>query len=147
MFSCLGATIPNNIEKVDIYLGHSLLQTWPLAHRTINIEVDPLFPPDTLIFRATGSKESLEQAKLEIKDLSGSNIIQQINPATDCENGNSACFTYILNQSNLSQIKDKGFRVMLDKHHETGTEIRSLATIMLDKRAPAVTDADPAMLH
>ena len=80
MFSCLGATIPNNIEKVDIYLGHSLLQTWPLAHRTINIEVDPLFPPDTLIFRATGSKESLEQAKLEIKDLSGSNIISKLIP-------------------------------------------------------------------
>jgi hypothetical protein len=137
------AFTPESVEKVDIYLGHFLLQTWPQAHRTINIEVDPAFPPDTLVFHAVGTKGGINRAVLEIKDMSGANTIQQLGCVRCNEEETDASFIYVLNQDNLSKIKEQGFRVVLNKHHDNGTEVRNMALIMLDKKEPtAVTDAD-----
>jgi len=147
VFISTGVTVPDNIEKVDIYLGHFLLQTWPQAHRTINIEVDPAFPPDTLVFRASGPSLGIKRAVLQIKDLSGVNTLQQLSCGSIGDDQTCASYIYVLNQNNLNQIKDKGFKVVLERHHDNGTEVRNMATIMLDKKEPAVTDADPSLIH
>ena len=145
-FLSSSALVPESVEKVDILLGHFVLQSWPQAHRTINIEVDAGLPPDTLVFHAIGTKDGVRQSTIEIKDMSGNNTIQQLNCCTNSSTDNDANFIYVLNQSNLSKIKEQGFRVVLNKHHENSTEVRSMAVIMLDKKEPAVTDAEPSLL-
>ncbi len=145
-FLSSSALVPESIEKVDIMLGHFLLQSWPQAHRIINIEVDAALPPDTLVFHAIGTKDGLRQSTIEIKDMSGNNTIQQLNCCTNSTADNDASFIYVLNQSNLGKIKEQGFRVVLNKHHDNGNEIRSMVVIMLDKKEPAVTDAEPSLL-
>jgi hypothetical protein len=131
-FASIAALATDGVEKVDIYYGHFLLQSWPQNKRTINIEVDPALPADTLFFYATGLKGGLTQTTLQIKNMQGATIdeIYRVNPKSD---GTKATFFYVLNQTNLSKIKDPSFKVIIDDHQYNTPEIHEIALIFITR--------------
>jgi hypothetical protein len=122
----------DGVEKVDVYYGHFLLQSWPQNKRTINIEVDPGLPADTLFFYATGLKGGLTQTTLQIKNMQGATIDEffRLNPKED---GTKATFFYVLNQTNLGKIKEPSFRVVIDNHQYNTPEVHDVALIFITK--------------
>ena len=120
-------------ETVGIYIGHFLLQSWPKTNRTITIEVDPNFPPDTLIFQAKNPTGGLKRTTLELQEMNGTTI-QQVDRVTHLEDDNEATFIFVLNQANLSKIKGKTFRVMLNRHQERDNDFHSVALILLNRK-------------
>jgi hypothetical protein len=128
----LSASAAGGVEKVDMYYGHFLLQSWPENKRTINIEVDLTLPADTLFFYASGLRGGLTQTTLQIKNMQGNTVdeIYRLNPKED---GTKATFFYVLNQTNLAKIKDPSFKVVIDNHQYGTPEVHDIALIFITK--------------
>ena len=120
-------------ETVGIYIGHFLLQSWPKTNKTITIEVDPNFPPDTLIFQAKNPTGGLKRTTLELQEMNGTTI-QQVDRVTHLEDDFAATFIFVLNKDNLGKIKGKTFRVMLNRHQERENDFHSVALILLNRK-------------
>jgi hypothetical protein len=123
----------DGVEKVNIYTGHFLLQSYPQDKRLITMEIDTTFPPDTLVFQALASKGGLHKATMELQDMAG-NVIEQVNRVTLLEDETEATFIYVLNKENVMKIRDHKFRVVLDSHPEKESGIHHVALIFLDTR-------------
>jgi len=128
----ISSSAAGEVEKVDMYYGHFLLQSWPENKRTINIEVDPTLPADTLFFYASGLKGGLTQTTLQIKNMQGSTVdeIYRLNPKED---GTRATFFYVLSQANLAKIKEPSFKVVIDNHQYATPEVHDIALIFITK--------------
>ena len=120
-------------ETVGIYIGHFLLQSWPKTNKTITIEVDPNFPPDTLVFQAKNPSGGLKRTTLEFQEMNGTTI-QQVDRVTHLEDDFAATFIFVLNPANLSKIKGNTFRVMLNRHQERDSDFHSVALIFLNRK-------------
>ncbi len=130
-FSINSAYAGDGIEKVNIYTGHFLLQSWPQDKRVINIDIDTLLPPDTLVFQAKASAGGLKKATLELRDIRG-NVIEFVSRVTRLEDETEATFIYVLNPANTRKIKDQRFRVVLDSHHPSPEDgIHNIALVFL----------------
>ena len=122
----------DDFEKVDLYLGHFLLQSWPGGKRTINVEVTPDFPADTLTFKASGFKTGLTQTTLDIQNMSGVTI-EQIHRQNPKAEASTATFIYVLSKEHLDKIPDNKFKVVLDNHQFTTPEIHNVAVINITR--------------
>jgi hypothetical protein len=125
---CISFKPGNDIEKVDLYLGHFLLQSWPGGKCNINIDINPDLAPDTLTFKASGFKTGLTQTTLDIQNTQGTTVeqIHRQNPKADAT---IATFIYVLNKEHLDKIRGNKFKVVLDNHQYTTPEIHQVATI------------------
>ena len=123
----------DGIEKVNIYMGHFLLQSWPQDKRVITMEVDTNFPPDTLVFQAIASAGGIQYATLQIVDMR-ENVIEEVSRITQNEDETEATFVYVLNKHNVQKIKDRKFRVILDSHRDNEAGKHHVALIFLDVR-------------
>lgn len=121
----------DGIEKVNIYVGHFLLQSWPLEKRTITMEIDTAFPPDTLVFQALASNGGLKNTTLEIRDTKGI-FIEEVSRVTRLEDETEATFIYVLTAENVRKMKDHRFAVILNSHLDSDPEVHSVALILLD---------------
>ena len=128
----LPALAGGGVERVDMYYGHFLLQSWPENKRTINIEVDLTLPADTLFFYASGLRGGLTQTTLQIKNMQG-NTIEEIYRLNPKEDGTKATFFYVLNQANLAKIKDPSFKVFIDNHQYGTPEVHDIALIFITR--------------
>lgn len=120
-----------DVDKVNIYVGHFLLQSWPKDQRMITMDIDTTFPPDTLIFQAVAAKGGLKNATLEIRDLKD-NLIEEVARVTRLEDETEATFMFVLNTVNVRKIKERKFRVILDTHAEKESGIHDVAFIFLN---------------
>jgi hypothetical protein len=123
----------DGVEKVSIYMGHFLLQSYPQDKRVITMEIDTTFPPDTLVFQAIASKGGLKKATIELKDMAG-NVIEEVSRVTRLEDETEATFIYVLNPVNVRKMKDHRFRVVLDTHPDKESGIHNVALIFLDDK-------------
>jgi len=121
------------LEKVNIYVGHFLLQSWPKDQRPITMQIDTMFPPDTLVFQAISSGGGLNKATLALWDMAD-NVIEEVARITRLENETEATFIYVLNPSNVKKMKDRRFKVILDCHQDNDPEPHNVALIYLDSR-------------
>ena len=117
------------LEKVNIYVGHFLLQSWPQDKRVINMQVDTTLPPDTLVFQAIASDGGLKKTTLEIQDMQG-NLIEEASRVTCLEDETEATFIYVLNPDNVRKVKGHRFRAILDVHQEK-EEAHNVAIVVL----------------
>jgi hypothetical protein len=133
-FTCSKPLLASDgVEKVNIYMGHFLLQSYPQDKRVITMEVDTTFPPDTLVFQAIASRGGLKKATMELKDMAG-NVIEEVNRVTRLEDETEATFIYVLSPSNVRKMKDHRFRVVLDSHPDKDSGLHSVALIFLDDK-------------
>jgi hypothetical protein len=123
----------HGLEKVNIYVGHFLLQSWPRDKRPITMQIDTTFPPDTLVFQAISGAGGLKKTTLELWDMAG-NVIETIDRVTRLEDETEATFIYVLNQANVRKMKDRRFKVILDCHQDNDPEPYNVALIFLDTK-------------
>lgn len=119
------------VERVNIYMGHFLLQSWPGDKRPITMEVDTTLPPDTLVFQAIAVQGGLKNTTLQIRDLQGT-VIDEVNRVTRLEDETEATFIYVLNSSNITKIKSRKFCVVLTSHLAHDADEHNIALILLD---------------
>ncbi len=127
------ASPPAGVEKVNIYVGHFLLQSWPKDKRPITMQIDTMFPPDTLVFQAISGSGGLKRSTLQLWDMAG-NLIEEVARLTRLEDESEATFIYVLNRENVKKMKDRRFQVILDVHQDNDPEPHNVALIFLDTR-------------